>query len=100
MATRTSDQIKDVVLRVLGEIAPEANLAALDPDVSVREQLDLDSFDFLNFVIGLSEALGLEVPEVDYPKVTTLNDCIAYASAAQSAARPAASRTTSGKDGS
>ena len=66
------------VLRVLGEIAPEADLASLKPDVAFREQLDLDSMDLLNFVVGLHAALGVEIPEADYPKLATLDGCVEY----------------------
>lgn len=74
----TADEMKAAVLQALGEIAPEADLAAIKPDVSFREQLDIDSMDFLNFVIAVHEALHVEIPETDYPKLITLNGCIAY----------------------
>ncbi len=64
--------------RILSEIAPEADLASLKPDVSFRDQLDIDSMDFLNFVIALHEKLHLEIPETDYPKLTTLNGCMEH----------------------
>ena len=69
------------LLRLLGEIAPEADLAALSPDVSFRDQLDLDSMDFLNFVISLHKAFHIEIPESDYPKYTTLSGCLAQVAA-------------------
>jgi acyl carrier protein len=72
------DDVRATVLRCLGDIAPEADLARVKPDVSVRDQLDLDSMDFLNFVIALHEALGVDVPEVDYPKLATLDGCVGY----------------------
>jgi acyl carrier protein len=74
----TREEITNTVLRVLGEIAPEADLLALKPDVGFRDQLDIDSMDFLNFVIGLHEALRVEIPEADYPKLATLNGCVEY----------------------
>jgi acyl carrier protein len=74
----TEAQILDTVRGVLGSIAPEADLTALEPDVSFRDQLDIDSMDFLNFVIGLSEQLQVEIPEADYPKLASLDDCVAY----------------------
>jgi len=77
----TADEMKAAVLQALGEIAPEADLAAIKPDVSFREQLDIDSMDFLNFVIAVHEALHVEIPEADYPKLITLNGCIAYLAA-------------------
>jgi len=66
------------MLRVLGEIAPEANLAALKPDVAFRDQLDLDSMDLLNVVIGLHAALGVEIPEADYSSLVTPDGCVDY----------------------
>lgn len=77
----TRDEIKTTVLRALGEIAPEADLAAIKPDMSFRDQLDIDSMDFLNFVIAVHEALHVEIPEADYPKLITLNGCVEYLSA-------------------
>jgi acyl carrier protein len=74
----TRDEVKANVLRVLGEIAPEADLAALKSGVGFRDQLDLDSMDILNFVVGLHSALGVEIPESDYPKLATLDGCVEY----------------------
>ena len=74
----SDERIRSTVLRVLGGIAPEADLAGLDPRTSLREQIDLDSIDFVNFVISLDKELGVEVPEADYPKLLTLDDCVAY----------------------
>jgi acyl carrier protein len=78
MQKPTNNEIKAAVLRALGEIAPEADLAAIKPDVSFRDQLDIDSMDFLNFVIAVHEALHVEIPEADYPKLITLNGCVEY----------------------
>lgn len=75
------EEVKAVVLRVLGEIAPEADLTVLKPDVNFRDQLDIDSMDFLNFVIALHEELHVEIPEADYPKLATLNGCLDYLTA-------------------
>lgn len=77
-APLTADDVRRTALRILGEIAPEADLASLTPDVSFRDQLDIDSMDFLNFVIALHEALQVEIPEVDYPKLASLNACVEY----------------------
>jgi len=74
----TRDEIRATVLRTLGEIAPEVDVATLSPDVPFRDQLDLDSMDQLNFVIALHAALGVEIPEADYPKLTTLDACVDY----------------------
>lgn len=74
----TPDEIRSVVLRNLGAIAPEADLEHLRPDVGFREQLDIDSMDFLNFVIALHKELRVEIPEKDYPKLATLRGCTDY----------------------
>jgi len=74
----TRDEIKNTVLRILGGIAPEADLTLIKPQVGFREQLDIDSMDFLNFAIGLNKELGVEVPEADYPKVASLDGCVEY----------------------
>ena len=74
----TKDEIRAAVLRALGDIAPEADLSSIKPDVGFRDQLDLDSMDVLNFVVALHAALGVEIPESDYPKLATLESCIEY----------------------
>lgn len=75
------DEVRATVLRVLGEIAPEADFAGVRPDVDLREQLDLDSMDMLNAMIGLHEALGVDIPERDYPQLATLDGCVDYLAA-------------------
>jgi acyl carrier protein len=72
----TPDEIRQRVLRLLGEIAPEADMTTLTPSASFRDQLDIDSMDFLNFVILIHKTFGVEIPEADYPKYTTLNGCV------------------------
>jgi len=73
----SDDEIKALVLNELGKIAPEAN-SDLDSDADLREQIDLDSMDILNLMIAIHEATGVDIPEADYPKLTTLNACAAY----------------------
>ena len=74
----TRDDIRATVLRVLGDVAPEADLAALRPDRELRDELDLDSMDILNAVIALHRALGIDIPEVDYGRLATLDGAVAY----------------------
>jgi acyl carrier protein len=74
----TETQIKETILEGLGQIAPEVDLDTLDPHANVRETLDIDSFDFLNFLIGLHDAFGVEIPEADYGQLATLADIVAY----------------------
>ncbi len=78
--TQANTAMQDVVLRALSRIAPEADLTALDPDEDLREQLDLDSVDFLNVMVAIHDELGIEVPEADYAKVRTLAGCVEYLS--------------------
>ncbi|HZT07518.1 MAG TPA: acyl carrier protein [Chloroflexota bacterium] len=74
-------EIRENVVRILGEIAPEADLAALDPDANIRDQLDIDSMDLLNFVVAIDHELRIPIPETDYRKLATLNGCVEYLAA-------------------
>ena len=67
-----------VVLDELGAVAPEAREVEIRPEVNFREHFDFDSLDFLNFAIGLQERLGVAIPEADYPKLSSLDGCVAY----------------------
>ncbi len=78
----TPEELRKAVIDALCQVAPEADPSRLRPDVSFRRQLDIDSMDFLRFVIALHEKLHAEIPEKDYPKLTTLDDCVAYLAAA------------------
>lgn len=66
---------------VLAGIAPEADLATVGEDQDLRAALDLDSMDFLNFVIGLSERSGIAIPEADAPRLYTLRGVTTYLAA-------------------
>lgn len=81
----TGTEIRAAMVESLAEIAPEADLEHLDENADLREQLDIDSFDFLNVIIGLHERTGIDVPERDYPKLTTLAGCVSYLSGAAAA---------------
>lgn len=74
------NEIRNAVFAALRKIAPEANLDSLGPGENLRESLDIDSFDFLNFLIGLHTQLGVEIPEADYGKLTTLAELSSYLS--------------------
>ena len=73
-------EIRQIVLHELQNIAPEANLAELKSDARIRDQLDIDSMDFLNFIIGLHKRLQIDIPERDYPKLATIDGCAHYVS--------------------
>ena len=63
-----------------GIIAKHPTRGAVPPGENLREALDVDSFDFLNLLIGLHETLGVEIPEADYGRLTTLNSLVSYLS--------------------
>lgn len=71
-------QARAMAAQVLAAIAPEADPARVGGDEDLREALDLDSMDFMNFVIGLSERSGVDIPEADTPRLRTLGGVIAY----------------------
>jgi len=72
------DEIRLSVLSVLRTIAPEMDPVDLDPGANLREQLDIDSMDFLNLVIRLHERFQVDVTEADYVRLLTLDDCVEY----------------------
>jgi len=78
MPVMTIQEIRNTILRILGEIAPEVDLGAIQPAVSLRDQLDIDSMDLLNFVIAVDARLHVDIPERDYPKLATLDAFVHY----------------------
>lgn len=72
------ETVRDIVCRQLKQIAPETDPWALEPDMDVRETLDIDSFDALNFLIALDEEMGIEIPEKDYGRLTTMEEIVNY----------------------
>lgn len=77
----TPDAIKRVVVEALARIAPEVDRATLPDGVKLREELDLDSMDFLNFVLALHDRLGVDIPEADYSRLSTLDGAVSYLAA-------------------
>ncbi len=77
----TSEAIKGVVLGALARVAPEADLGRLDPRAAIRDEIDLDSVDFMNFVITIHTELGIDIPEADYPKLVSVEACVVYLTA-------------------
>jgi acyl carrier protein len=65
----------------LADVAPDLDVAAIDPAADLRSDLDIDSMDYLNFVIAVSQRFGVEIPEADYGQVATLQACARYLSA-------------------
>jgi acyl carrier protein len=70
--------VRETVYAILKSIAPEIEPAALDPAAPLRDQIDLDSMDYLNFIVGMHEKLRVEIPESDYQRLVTLDDIVNY----------------------
>jgi acyl carrier protein len=74
----TRDDITTVLIDELGRIAPEIDATGIDPDADLREEVDIDSMDFLNLVTALSDRLSIDIPEVDYPSLATFAHAADY----------------------
>ncbi|MEM0967424.1 MAG: phosphopantetheine-binding protein [Verrucomicrobiota bacterium] len=74
----TNVEVQKIVLDIIEEIAPDEDLSSIKPEVRLRDQLDLDSMDFLDIVMELRKQHGIEVPEEDYPKLASLESCGEY----------------------
>ena len=74
----TRAEVQQTVVDTLARVAPEINPATLHGDVPFRDQIDLDSVDYLNFVIALHARLGVEVPEADYARLASLDGAVEY----------------------
>ena len=79
-------QLREAVIARLLEVAPEAYAADIDPSAPIQDQLDIDSMDFLDFLVALAEVTGVEVPERDYAQVETVDGCVSYLAARHAAA--------------
>ncbi len=74
----TRDEIKDVILEIIEDIDEDAEFDDLDADAPLRDQLDLDSMDFLDIVMELRKRYQLQIAEEDYPALATLASCVNY----------------------
>ena len=74
----TREEIKDVILEIIADIDEEADFAKLDADAPLRDQLDLDSMDFLDIVMELRKRYKMQIPEEEYPQLATLTSCVNY----------------------
>ena len=72
------EKIKQIVLDIIAEIAPDEDISEVKPDQRLRDQLDLDSMDFLDIVMELRKQHGIEVPEDDYTRLESLDSCAEY----------------------
>jgi len=77
----TAEATRAAILRILGDIAPDADLSRVRGDAPLRDELDIDSMDFLNLVIAVASQLAVEIPERDYARIATLDAMVAYVEA-------------------
>ncbi|MBH47321.1 MAG: acyl carrier protein [Halobacteriovorax sp.] len=76
----TATEVRQKVLDIIADIALDDDVTTIDDGVSLREQLDLDSMDFLDIVMELKKRHKVEVPQEDYPKLATMQSCVDYLS--------------------
>ncbi len=74
----TRDEVRQAIIDIIADIAPDEDLSKLKDDEKLRDQFDLDSMDFLDIVMELRKRYNLEVPENDYPELVSMSSCIAY----------------------
>jgi acyl carrier protein len=73
-------ELETAVKECLTAIVPGVDLDAVDPSADLREEIELDSMDMFNFVVALHKELGVDIPEVDVPKLVTLEGAVDYLS--------------------
>jgi acyl carrier protein len=74
----TADEIRQVILDILGDIAPDEDLSKLDDDAPFREQLELDSMDFLDIVMELRKRYRIQIPEEEYGELVSMQSTVKY----------------------
>jgi len=73
-----AEDIRAVILEVIHQIVPDEDLSNLKGDVRIRDQIEMDSMDFLDIMMELRKRYGIKVPEEDYMKLSTLDGSVAY----------------------
>jgi acyl carrier protein len=94
----TRDEIRGVIAGAIARIAPETTAASIPAGANLREELDLDSMDFLNLMIAIHERLGVSIPEGDYARLATLDAAVDYVAARLGPAGPPAAPVPPGPD--
>lgn len=87
-ASDSTPAVRDAVVRIIGDVAPDADLDDFDPSVDLRDELDIDSMDFLSVLVAIREQLGVEVPEADYARVRTLDSLVTYVASRRTETSP------------
>ena len=78
MNAMNKEQIRETVLRVLGDVIPNTDAQAINPDNSFHDQIELDSIDFLRLMMNLEKEVNVTIFDFDYPKLSTLKGCENY----------------------
>ena len=78
MTAPAREALQQAVVDALTAVAPELDPAEIRPGIDLRQELDIDSMDYLNFIIRLHERFAVDIPEADYPRLATLDGCVAY----------------------
>lgn len=81
----TEDELRNAVLEALTEVAPDLDPAAIDHGRSLRDQVDIDSVDYLNFVLTLEKKLGVRIPETEYPRLSSVDGAVAFLESCETA---------------
>ena len=74
----TRDDVRQAIVSIISDIAPDEDLSTMKDELTLRDQFDLDSMDFLDIVMELRKRFNLEVPEADYPKLASMASCVEY----------------------
>lgn len=74
----TGEEVREAIVSILTDIAPDEDISSISDDKNLRDQIDLDSMDFLDIVMELRKRFNIEVPEKDYGQLATLGSCITY----------------------
>ena len=74
----SKEKIREIIYNIIRDIAPDEDLSNLDDTKAIRDQIELDSMDFLDIVLELRKRYKVDVPEEDYPKLATINGCVEY----------------------
>ena len=74
----TKEEVRQAVVSILEDIAPDEDISSIKDEVTLRDQMDLDSMDFLDIVMELRKRFNIEVPESDYQQLVSMSSCIQY----------------------
>lgn len=74
----TNEQVREKVMAIISDIALDDDISTIKDEVALREQLDLDSMDFLDIVMELKKRHKIEVPQEDYPRLASMASCVEY----------------------